>query len=191
MTAVVSWLLALSTLSGTPPPTLDRASWGRVEPASEQALLRLDDCASRSTPTAAEKNTAEQHADGSFRCEGHHLALPAGVYRVRLIRPGQRDVTASVTVVAARTVVVDAEPAPAHDDTFARSWAVTGVAVGTALILTAILVVSLDGDESAEMRLALPLAIGLGSGLLVGSAHAVRHLDASADAPYPGTFSVR
>jgi hypothetical protein len=110
---------------------------------------------------------------------------------VRLIRPGQRDVTATVSVTPGLTVVIDAEPAPAHDDTVARSWAVTGVAVGAALILTSILVVSLDGDESAEMRLALPLAIGLGSGLLVGSAHAVRHLDATADAPYPGRFSVR
>lgn len=183
---MVPLLLALTTLSTAPPTSPMNAAWGRVEPASEEAILRVEGCTS-----ARAHSSAEQSPEGRVRCEGHHLELPAGEHQVRLIRPGQRDVVATVDVVPGRTVVIDAEPAPPHDDTVKRSWAVTGVAVGAALILTSILVVSLDGAESAEMRLALPLAIGLGSGLLVGSAHAVRYLDASLDAPFPGSFSVR
>lgn len=159
MLTLLVWLLSTTT----PPTVLRTEPVDATVGTTAQAVLTAADPEGvlTATPCAAEAT-----------CSGAQVTVPLGKVALRLWRPGQHPVAGPVEVKGDARVT--APPTP--DQTIERAAATTGVALGAALILTSVLVVGLDAEHDTALRVALPIATGLGSVALAGGALWLRAL---------------
>ncbi len=159
-------VLALA-LCVAPPPTLLRAP---VQ-AADVVVLRAEEGVLTATP-CAEAPT----------CSGESVNVARGRVTLRLRRAGQREVWGDVEVTGSSVVRAPVVP----DLTIETATATTAVAMGAALVATAVLIVALDAEDDATLRVGLPVAAGVGGAALVGGGIWLRYLDPLPEPCVPG-----
>ncbi len=145
--------ILLLVLTTSPPPSVVRLG-AVAELSAEEGVLTATPCAEAPT------------------CSGEVVRVPTGTVALRLWRAGQHDVIGRVAVTASARV----RAAPTPDTTIAAAVATTGVALGLSLIATSALILGLDAEHDSALRVARPLATGLGGAALVGGALWLRAL---------------
>ena len=156
-------VFALCLLIAAPPePTLGPRRLVRAEPG---ATLEVVPCA----PLA--------------RCSGTTLELLPGPQTLLVRRAGSRTARSELTIPEFGSFTVRA-PDTTIPSRFAEdAWSSMAVAIGVALVGTALVVVGMDGAHGRDLRTGMPVVAGIGGVLLVGGGVGLKWLDSERTTP--------